>query len=641
MQTTSQSQKLLLVAEAHGPTRELLIEALTQQGYRVLAAATPEQAVELTMRRPDLALVSLDLPKLEPAGLHLVAALRRSPGLSRLPILALDHGHLRPAKGVSAVLGLDVNGYVPDPTNRKDLLRRLLTMLANAPGPEELMGSARTLSKSPVQAGEVAGVELLSLAHGLFQLRRSGILAVRWEQLERRLFFLDGAPVAYQSSSPADQFGRFLFDARIVEGEKYQAALSVMARNRLSEIQALVAVGGLPTGEEAYGAARRYLRAKAAQLLSMRGGHYSFHPGDEFKNEIDAVEVPPLGALRDAALEGVPLRFLDEALRPVSQRHPARSAVFGELLPSLGLSAADLKVVLRIDGRLSCRALLRSGLADPRHLAALIWFLGLSGAIELGEPAGKGDRDPSGRMDEAPSVRRRKPLPDDLAQELRGLCLAIAPGSYFAALGVDIAATGEELEEAFRQRSQKLHPEAYAGYELGELEEMLAQARDKVAAAIRVLSQEEKRASYLRYLLSRHRGGRSFAPTDPEAEVELKRGEKLMRQGDLAAARGCFERAAELAPREPEIQALLAWATFQSGEGELEERAKRARQIVKKALALNPALERPLVIAGILEEALGNLAQARKHYLHALQHGGDAELARKALERLNGRAGAA
>ncbi|MHB1846462.1 MAG: DUF4388 domain-containing protein, partial [Deltaproteobacteria bacterium] len=589
------------------------------------------------------ALVAIDLPKLkttaggEGSALHLAVALRRTPGLARLPILALDHGHLRTPKGVQSVLGLDVNGYVPDPTDRRDLLARLQSMLANTRGIEELSGSAKTLEKPPVQAGEVGGLELLSLAHGLFQLRRSGVLVVRWEQLERRLFFLDGAPVAYQSSSPADQFGRFLFDARLIEEGKYQTALAAMSRDGLSEIQALVAVGGLPTGEQAYDAARRYLRVKASQLLAMRGGRFAFHPGDEFKDEIDAVEVPPLGAVRDAALDGLPLRWLDEALRQRSALHPHRSPRFAELLPSLGLSVSDLKVVMRLDGRLSCRQVVRSGLADPRHLAGLIWFLGTAGALEFAAATGE---EASGGFaaGQAVAPRKKKALPPELESELRRLCLGMAPGSYFAALGVDIAATPQELETAYRERSQRLHPEAYAEYELGELEELLTQARDKVSAAIRVLSQDEKRASYLRYLLARHPGGRSWSPVDPAAEVELKRGEKLMRQGDFASARECFERAAEHSPREPEVQALLAWATFQSGEGDLEARARRAKQIVKKALHLNPALGRPLVIAGILEEALGNLVQARKHYLQALQLGGDGELARRALERLDGKA---
>ena len=630
-----QPPRLLLLAEQHDATRLDLAQLLTGAGFKVLEAEGPDLALELASRQPDLALISIDLPKPTGDHRHLALALRDRPGLARLPIVALDHGHLRPAKGVAAVLGLDVNGYLPDPTDHGALLARLAALLATLPAAQELSGSALTLAQPPVQAGEVDRLTLIDLAHGLYELRRDGILVVRWKQLERRLFYLAGAPVAYQSSSPSDQLGRFLVDGGLLDDAHHQAALAAMAQDELSELQALVAVGALPSGDAAYAAVRRYLRAKAAELFAIRGGRFEFHPGGHFREELDLLEVPPLAPLRDAAIDGFPLRWMDDALRPHSSKFPRRSPAFAEILPLLGLSVEDLKAAMRIDGSRSCRQLVRSGLGHPRHLLGLLWILGRSGAVDFADVAeSSGSRRP---LEGLLAPRKRKPLPAEVADELRKLATSVLPGSYFAALGVDIAATPEEIERSARERSLRLHPETHAEFDLGDLDELLALARDRVAAAERVLSQPEKRAAYVRYLLARHGPRRGWAPTDPAAEVELKRGERLMRQGDFTAARGCFERAADRQPREPEIQAFLAWATFQSSDEDVARRAVRARRIVKKALQLNPTLERPLVIAGILEEALGNPAQARKLYLQALRQGGERELAKRALERLGAR----
>jgi len=87
-------------------------------GYRVLAASEPGQALEIaSSERPDAVLVSVDLPKWE--GSTLGKLLRASEGGARLPIIAVDKGHLGKVKGVGAVLEMMVNAYVEDPSRRE------------------------------------------------------------------------------------------------------------------------------------------------------------------------------------------------------------------------------------------------------------------------------------------------------------------------------------------------------------------------------------------------------------------------------------------------------------------------------------------------------------------------------------------
>jgi DnaJ-domain-containing protein 1 len=91
------------------------------------------------------------------------------------------------------------------------------------------------------------------------------------------------------------------------------------------------------------------------------------------------------------------------------------------------------------------------------------------GAVEF-RAAPSEERETRGR---AP---RRRRIPDERAEEIRQAALQILPGSYFKALGVDIAAHPDEIEAAYQEAVARFHPDAFAGQDLGGLEELLAQS---------------------------------------------------------------------------------------------------------------------------------------------------------------------
>jgi len=141
------------------------------------------------------------------------------------------------------------------------------------------------------------------------------------------------------------------------------------------------------------------------------------------------------------------------------------------------------------------------------------------------------------------------------------------------------------------------------------------------------------------YLMSRADLPRASAP-NVEAEIELKRGEALMRKGSWRGALSAFERAVGFNAREPEYYSFLAWATFKAGEGTPEQRARAALKLIKKALTMNPSLERPQVIRAIIEDETGDSAEARRTLLKLLKERPGCELAKKVLQGLSKRHGA-
>jgi len=409
-----------------------------------------------------------------------------------------------------------------------------------------------------------------------------------------------------------------------------------MVSGELSAGAALVGAGAVEPGDPLYATLRAHLRAMVARLAALREGHWRFHSGAEFTAEVQALEIPPLAPILEGARAGLPVRHFAEALRPTLKAFPARSTGFQRLLPAMALSSADVRLALSIDGRSTARAWLEARQDGLKEAYALLWFLSLTGAVAF-HPSPAETSDAALYGDAPRPARRKKPLPDETAEALRQAALQILPGSYFKALGVDIAAGIEEVERAYHEVASRFHPDAFAEHDMGGLEDLLAQIQDKVNAAYRVLANEEKRRAYLAYLLSRHAAetGRRKPDVVPEAEIALKRGERALRQRRFGAAVAAFRAAAKRNPREPEYLAMEAFATLEDPALAPEERPRAVARIARRALSLDPGCVRAIVSLALAEADSGHVPAARKRLLAALKVAPGNEVAKRALQRVN------
>jgi hypothetical protein len=234
--------------------------------------------------------------------------------------------------------------------------------------------------------------------------------------------------------------------------------------------------------------------------------------------------VLPLQAVLEGARAGIPARHFADALKAVMDAYPVRTAEFQQLLPAAALSSTDLRLALALEGRTTTREFLDARQKDLKDALSLVWFLSLVGAVSFHDEPAEGE-DVYGK---APA-RRRKPLPADRAEALRQAALQILPGTYFHALGVDIAADAEEAERAYHEVATRFHPDGFAEYDVGDLADLLAAVQDKVTAAYRVLSNDEKRRAYLSFLMLKlELTGARRAGIDVDAEIALRRGERAL-----------------------------------------------------------------------------------------------------------------
>ncbi len=211
----------------------------------------------------------------------------------------------------------------------------------------------------------------------------------------------------------------------------------------------------------------------------------------------------------------------------------------------------------------------------------------------------------------------------------------ILAGTYFHALGVDLAADATEVERAYREVAARHHPDAFAGHDLGELAPLLAAVQDKLTAAYRVLSSPERRAPYVSFLLHRYEESGARRPgIDVEAEAALRRGERALRARRISDALAALRQAVARNPREPEYLAMLGFAALHDPALPPSERAQEARRCARQALALAPGHARAAAVLALASEALGEVTEARRVTAAALQAAPRNEVLRRVRERL-------
>ncbi|HEX9242117.1 MAG TPA: DnaJ domain-containing protein [Anaeromyxobacter sp.] len=612
----------ILLAEGHGPTREFVARALSDAGFEVDQAPNAEGAYErYAAARPAAVLVAADLP----GGAALAARLRAAD--AKVLVVVLDKEHLGRALGLQAVLPLKANAYVANPTTRElvDKVQHLVAQSGDAP--VGLRGVRLVLSRAPTARGDVRPGSLARTLHQIWRALSEGVLLLEGAT-ERRVFFLRGSPVAFQSADPAEGLvGWMAASSRLDEAHRAHA-VEAMASG-LSPGGALIAAGVLEPGEPLQAALRAHVKAMVLRVVAAREGRWRFHPGPEFSSELHPIEVVPLQLLLEGARAGLPAKHFADALRSVMDAFPLRTAELQRLLPACGLSSLDLRLALSLDGNETTRDWLGRQ-RDLQPALSLLWFLSLVSAVSFqDEPAA-----PDAYGKEAP--RRKRPLPADRADALRQAALQILPGTYFHALGVDIAADAAEVERAYQAVSSRLHPDTFAEYDVGDLEDLLASVQDKITAAYRVLSNDEKRLSYLSFLLLKYELTGARTPgIAVQAEVALKRGERALLAGMHAEAVQSLRAAVEVNPREPEYQAMLAFAELFDPLLPASGRVAEARRCAKRALGLAEGHPRATAVLALAAQAEGDLAEGRRIVLDGLKaHPGSAVL-KAVLHRLN------
>jgi len=241
-------------------------------------------------------------------------------------------------------------------------------------------------------------------------------------------------------------------------------------------------------------------------------------------------------------------------------------------------------------------------------------------------------------------------LPNNETEKLIGTMVPLLErgADHFELLGVAFDAPTDQVRSAYFTLARKLHPDRLASLGIADQQRQAQRLFAQINTAFATLTDGAKRSEYVSLL---QRGGEAAVQAEEQkveesvsavmrAEEAFRQGEMALRREQYAQAMASFTTACELQPKEPEYQALLAWAKFAAAPDKAAV-ASATRTTLLKAADESMQSVTARFYLGRVERMLGKEKEALSHFQEVLRtkphHSEAASEVRILEQRLKGR----
>jgi tetratricopeptide (TPR) repeat protein len=118
------------------------------------------------------------------------------------------------------------------------------------------------------------------------------------------------------------------------------------------------------------------------------------------------------------------------------------------------------------------------------------------------------------------------------------------------------------------------------------------------------------------------------------AEAKFQLGEELLREQQYEAAHQMFLEAVKIYDQAAQFHAYLGWSRFQMQPDDPAS-AEAALEAIRKAISLNPTVDKSYLFSGYIYKALGRMGEAETHFEKAVQCNPDCSEALRELKTLS------
>jgi hypothetical protein len=213
------------------------------------------------------------------------------------------------------------------------------------------------VTDTPILQGSLSAIEVPDVLSFVSMIRRSGKLVLQHGELERTIHWKGGDIAFATSRSPEDSLGLFLLRNGKITAEQYKESRKKLTpQTRHGKI--LVQMGAISPKDLWWGVKNQVLEIIYG-LFTWKDGSFSFYEtAEDLNHERITLTINTSAVI----MEGI--RRLDESER-IKERIPNLDMVFATIpgsepsLADLDLSADEMRLFERIDGRRSVRDLIR------------------------------------------------------------------------------------------------------------------------------------------------------------------------------------------------------------------------------------------------------------------------------------------
>lgn len=574
---TRGAKALVLVVEDNEEVRSILTMYLRRNGYSVAEAADGFSALESFHRvSPDLVLLDVLLPRLD--GIGVLKKLRETPRGFRVPVVMMSAVlQVRDLKAETA--RLNVSSILQKPFQMRTILDHVEKALhpkeIREPSsfiklslPKESKGHTRLqmVRRSLPAEGTLEDFPIPEILHSIFVESRTGLLRIFSGTIEKRVFLQNGLPVYAESSIPEETLGAHLVRAGRLSAQDHRRALEQMtfSGRHFGEILLKLDLIG---PHELFTELETHLTQKVISTFGWFEGRFVFSDGDSWKDDVIVARMKPGRILFDGIQRFWSPRAVSSRLRITqdSRTFPLDASPYSE--DQLSLSTQETRVLQMVRRGLTVADIIEHS-GNIQVATTTLYALFLMEHLGFVLPVHNKNTSPAPVSASSPSSSG---LSDPRSKELLAEYLKLRTVDYFKLLGIGRDASAEEIENAFRQRQSRYHPDALTDVKTGLVHEKMEELYIRILNGYRTLIDPQSKQEYIAKLDAKAQGSPLVARSKTGSISTYKRkaadqnafeeGFSALRAGQFEQALTLFQQAQELNAK-PRYQAYIIWTEF-------------------------------------------------------------------------------
>ncbi|MBI2059158.1 MAG: DnaJ domain-containing protein [Nitrospirae bacterium] len=455
------------------------------------------------------------------------------------------------------------------------------------------------------ESGQVKDVRVPRLLYQLHRHQKTGVLLLKRKDLRKAVFFRKGSILETRSNALRDCLGQMLVQAGKLSQEALGDSLRIMEGTSIRQGELFVKMGFLKAAELEEWLGRQQMERiwNAFEWTSGEfefdadgGGHLSGHPQ------------PVLSVIYSGISQRLGMDFLRKEFNLVRGNFYMRQESMDMVSSEVQISPPERDFYFKVPAEGTVESLLVDPRLEELPKYRFLYFCVQTGLIETAADKTALRTGATSRRIGAFGAR----------DQLKRLLGEYNDKTFYEVLGVSPQAGREAVKEAYFAMAGQYHPDRFTG-QGDDTRKMAEQVFSHINTAYSTLSDDATRQAYDATVMNAPKGGQEGTDMQSivNAEIHYSKGMNLLKRKEYGPAVKAFQQAVELNPKEADYLAHLGWALFKDGSSPGGK--EKAKDFLRKAIDLNPKMDRPYVFLGSIYKAEGQMEKAEQQFEAAVR----------------------
>lgn len=521
-------------------------------------------------------------------------------------------------------------------------------------------------------SGRLRDTKLPTLLRFLQRSKKTGILNVHRNDLDKSIYIKNGDIVFAISKYPDDRLGEALLKMARITLEQYETSVRLLKQTGKRQGTILVEQGFIAP-KDLFMAVTHQVKEIILSLFTWIDGEYLFQEGDLPSEEVITLRMSTARLIYEGVHRIQDWTRLRRELPPLNTLLQITTDPL-VLFQDLGLEPQSQQFISLIDGTKTVEELFRRSALPAFETLKCLYFLIAIGIVEarmIVETAEAKITEPTPSFEDQPSTppspqpasisieeeiqvevqeekredveesreelfKEKEETEEYSKQKIREAYSAMQNQDHYEVLGVQRDAPKDEIKKAYFRLAKAYHPDRHFQAGMEEVKNQLETLFQRITEAYDTLLMERKRKEYDLTLVMSQYGKNQPAASEETDEAravqQFQRGQEAIKRGDYREAAHSFQWALRLNPKQAKYYTALGRALAKTPR-----RMHDAEQNFLKAIELEPSKAENYIALGLLYKE-GKLTQrAIRQFEEALMWDPDNKQAKAELEQLKGK----